>query len=120
MPDPPDLSATQALGLQSNVVASLPAVHLLPAITDYSDEIDRRSNTSTFRRLMGDLSERILPRDARFVELRGALETIRGLLNRVEVTGAPQRIESLAVVENKIAELLRRVMPSVPGGLPRG
>jgi len=113
--DPPDLSATQALGLQSNVVASLPSVYLLPAITDYSDEIDRRSKTSTFRRLMGDLSERILQRDPRFVELQKALETIRGLLNPVAAAGGPQRIESLGVVENKIAELLRRVMPSVQG-----
>lgn len=113
--DPPDLSATQALGLQSNVVASLPSVYLLPAITDYSDEIDRRSSTSTFRRLMGDLSERILQRDPRFVELQRALETIRGLLNRVDASDVPQRIESLGVVENKIAELLRRVMPSVKG-----
>lgn len=113
--DPPDLSATQALGLQSNVVASLPSVYLLPAITDYSDEIDRRSSTSTFRRLMGDLSERILQRDPRFVELQRALETIRGLLNRVDASDVPQRIVSLGVVENKIAELLRRVMPSVKG-----
>ena len=37
--DSPDLSTTQALGLQSNVVASLPRVYLLPAITDYSDEM---------------------------------------------------------------------------------
>jgi energy-coupling factor transporter ATP-binding protein EcfA2 len=113
--DPPDLSTTQALGLQSNVMASLPSVHLLPAITDYSDEIDRRSSTSTFRRLMGDLSERILQRDPRFVELKSALETIRGLLNRVDADGAPERIGSLSVVESKIAELLQRVMPSVQG-----
>lgn len=113
--DPPDLSATQALGLQSNVVASLPSVYLLSAITDYSDEIDRRSSTSTFRRLMGDLSERILLRDPRFIELQGALGTIRGLLNRVEAEGAPQRIDALSLVENRIAELLRRVMPSVQG-----
>ena len=53
--DAPDLSSTQALGLQSNVVASLPRAYLLPAITDYSDEIDRRSSSSTFRRLMAAL-----------------------------------------------------------------
>ncbi len=113
--DPLDLSTTQALGLQSNVVASLPSVYLLPAITDYSDEIDRRSSTSTFRRLMGDLSERILKHDPRFVELQGALETIRGLLNRVDAEGAPKRIDALAQIETKIAGLLRRVMPSVQG-----
>lgn len=113
--DEPDLSVTQALGLQSNVVASLPAVYLLPAITDYSDEIDRRSSTSTFRRLMGELSERILQRDPRFIELQQALETIRSLLNRVETLDVPKRINSLSIVETKIAELLRRIMPSVQG-----
>ena len=113
--DSPDLSKTQALGLQSNVVASLPAVYLLPAITDYSDEIDKRSSTSTFRRLMGDLSERILKQDPSFIEIQGALDTIRGLLNRPSVEGASKRMNSLGVVESKITELLRRVMPSVQG-----
>lgn len=113
--DPPNLSSTQALGLQSNVVASLPSVYLLPAITDYSDEIDRRSSSTTFRRLMGDLSERILQRDPRFVELQKAHEAIRGLLNRMEGDDKPRRIASLATVEEKIAQLLRRVMPSVQG-----
>lgn len=111
--DPPDLSTTQALGLQSNVVAALPNVYLLPAITDYSDEIDRRSSSSTFRRLMGDLSGRILQRDSRFIEIQAALDKIRGLLNRVDVDDAPKRMESLSIVEAKIAELLRRIMPSV-------
>ena len=113
--DQPDLSTTQALGLQSKVVASLPSVYLLPAITDYSDEIDRRSSTSTFRRLMGDLSERILERDPRFAEIQGALKTIHGLLNRDPTEGAPKRMDSLGLVEGKIAELLTRVMPSVKG-----
>lgn len=111
--DPPDLSATQALGLQSNVVASLPHVYLLSAITDYSDEIDKRSSSSTFRRLMAALSERILEKDPRFLELQKALGTIRGLLNPTPVEGAPSRIESLSTVERKITELLRKVMPSV-------
>lgn len=113
--DAPDLSATQALGLQSNVVASLPHVYLLSAITDYSDEIDRRSSSSTFRRLMAALSERILEKDPRFIELQKALATIRGLLNPTPTEGASPRIESLATVEAKITDLLRRVMPSVTG-----
>ncbi len=58
---------------------------------------------------------RILQRDPRFIDLQRALDTIRGLLNRVDAAGAPERIESLAAVENKIAELLRRIMPSVQG-----
>jgi putative ATP-dependent endonuclease of OLD family len=113
--DAPDLSATQALGFQSNVVASLPRVYLLPAITDYADEIDKRSSSSTFRQLMAALSERILEKDPRFVEVQNALATIRGLLNPTTTQGAPPRIESLVIVEAKITELLRRVMPSVTG-----
>jgi CRISPR-associated exonuclease Cas4 len=111
--DPPDVSATQALGLQSNVVAGLPKVYLLPAITDYSDEIDRRSSTSTFRRLMAALSERLLQLDPRFVELQAAVATIRALLNPPAAEVPSTRIESLAAVEAKVGELLRRVMPSV-------
>lgn len=111
--DPPDVSATQALGLQSNVVAGLPKVYLLPAITDYSDEIDRRSSTSTFRRLMAALSERLLQFDPRFVELQAAVATIRALLNPPAAEVPSTRIESLAAVETKVGELLRRVMPSV-------
>lgn len=113
--DAPDLSSAKALGLQSNVVASLPRVYLLSAITDYSDEIDRRSSSSTFRRLMAALSERILEKDPRFAELQRALATIRGLLNPTPGHEAPPRIESLAAVETKITDLLRRVMPSVTG-----
>jgi putative ATP-dependent endonuclease of the OLD family len=111
--DPPDMSATQALGLQSNVVAALPRVYLLPAITDYSDEIDRRSSTSTFRRLMAALSERLLQLDPRFIELQAAVATIRALLNPPTGAEPAARIESLAAVETKVAELLKRVMPSV-------
>jgi putative ATP-dependent endonuclease of OLD family len=111
--DPPDVKATQALGLQSNVVAGLPKVYLLPAITDYSDEIDRRSSSSTFRRLMAALSERLLQLDPRFVELQEAVARIRALLNPAEAAAPAARIESLAVVEAKVGELLRRVMPTV-------
>lgn len=115
--DPPDLSETQALGLRSNVVSNLPSVYLLPAITDYANEIDRRSNSSTFRRLMGDLSERILKNDPRFNELLGALKTIEGLLNlnRTSEPISATRIESISAIENKISDLIRRVMPSVTG-----
>ncbi len=113
--DAPDLSATQALGLQSNVVASLPRVYLLSAITDYSDEVDRRSTSSTFRRLMAALSERILEKDPRFVEIQSAVTNLRGLLNPLPGEGTPRRIEALATVEARITDLLRRVMPSVMG-----
>ena len=113
--DPPDLSTTQALGLQSNVIASLPRVYLLPAITDYSDEIDKRSSSSTFRRLMAALSERILQKDSRFIEVQKALATIRGLLNPSSTEGVPSRIESLVTIETRITGLLRKVIPSVTG-----
>lgn len=111
--DPPDLSTTQALGLQSNVVASLPRAYLLPAITDYSNEIDRRSSSSTFRRLMAAVSERILQRDPRFEELQNSIDTIRTLLNRPRAGAVQPRIESLSEVEGKLTELLKRLMPSV-------
>lgn len=113
--DQPDLSTTQALGLQSNVIASLPHVYFLPAITDYSDEIDKRSSSSTFRRLMAALSERILEKDPRFVDVQKALTTIRGLLNPTTTEDAPPRIESLVTIETRITDLLRKVMPSVTG-----
>lgn len=111
--DAPDLSHTQALGLQSYAVANLPSVYLLPAITDYEDEIDRRSTTTTFRRLMAVLSERILERDPRFNEIQTALTTVHRLLNRLPGPGPQTRLDSLRVVEERIAELLRRVMPSI-------
>jgi putative ATP-dependent endonuclease of OLD family len=111
--DTPDLSSAQALGLQSNVVSSLPAVYLLPAITDYADEIDRRSSTTTFRRLMGDLSGRILQKDPRFCELQTALDTIKCLLNKIDDGGAVARIGTLEIIEKRIAEILGKLMPSV-------
>lgn len=111
--DTPDLSSTQALGLQSNVVASLPSVYLLSAITDYSNEIDKRSSTTTFRRLMGDLADRILKLDPRYSELQSALDTVRKLLNSVDQSGSIPRMESLSIVESRIAELLKKLMPSV-------
>jgi len=110
----PDLSQTQALGLQSNVIASLPSFYLLPAITDYSDEIDKRQKSSTFRRLMGELSERILKKDPRFVEIEESLNRVHILLNSMEaVEDGGGRLESLGVIEDQIAGLLRQLMPSV-------
>jgi len=109
----PNLSSTQALGLQSNVVATLPAVYLLKAITDYGDEIDRRASSSTFRRLMGDLADRILKTDPKYREVQTALDTIKALLNK-PTTGEPEaRLPSLATVEARITALLKKLMPSV-------
>lgn len=113
--DAPDLSATQALGLSSNVVASLPKFYLLKAITDYSDEIDKRSSNTTFRKLMADLSDRILKQDPSYQKIEKALATIEELLNEKKTTNpqAEDRLASIGVIEVKIKELLSRLMPSV-------
>ncbi|MDY6837387.1 MAG: AAA family ATPase [Thermodesulfobacteriota bacterium] len=109
----PDLSVTQALGLESNVIASLPTVHFLRAITDYSDEIDKRSSTTTFRRLMGDLSERILKNDPDYGKIEEALRQIRSLLNAPGDDAGSPRLKALSTIETKITELLKKLMPSV-------
>lgn len=113
--DTPDLSATQALGLSSNVAASLPKFYLLKAITDYSDEIDKRSNNTTFRKLMADLSDRILKLDPDYKKIETALSTIGELLNenKSSTAGGENRLASLGVIEDKIKTLLSRLMPSV-------
>jgi hypothetical protein len=64
---------------------------------------------------MAALSERILEKDPRFIDVQKALATIRGLLNPTTTEGAPPRIESLLTIETKITSLLRKVMPSVTG-----
>jgi len=113
--DEPDLSTTQALGLESNVIASLPTAHFLRAITDYSDEIDKRSSTTTFRRLMGDLSERILKNDPDYGKVEDALRQIRSLLNVLGDDASAPRLNALSTIEDKITELLKKLMPSVTG-----
>ena len=112
--DDPDLSSTQALGLKSNVIASLPAFYLLKAVSDYSAETDKRSSSTSFRRLMADLSERIILKDDRFKELNEAIITINALLGG-ESSHEIKRLESLKVFEAKFTELLRKLMPSVKG-----
>tara|TARA_R110002072_G_scaffold3803_3_gene27132 strand:+ start:1813 stop:3603 length:1791 start_codon:yes stop_codon:yes gene_type:complete len=109
----PDLSGTHALGLQSNVVASLPSFYLLPAITDYSDEIDKRQSSSTFRRLMGELSERILKNDPRFIEIEESLANVHRLLNAIDQPEGQNRLEALGDIEQQITGLLKQLMPSV-------
>ena len=111
--DDPDISETHALGLQSKVVASLPAYYLLPAITDYSDEIDKRKKSSTFRRLMGELSDRILRNDPRIGEVQTALTKVHSLLNDMTGEGDGERLGALAEIEGQIGSLLKELMPSV-------
>lgn len=110
--DEPDVSSTQALGLQSRVIAGLPAVYLLKAVSDYNAEIDRRSSTTTFRRLMGDLGDRVLQQDPRYQEIEAALEAIKTLLNG-DSPESGGRLAALGKVEDGMTTLLRQLMPSV-------
>lgn len=111
--DDPVIGETQALGIPQNLLSALPEFYLLPAITDYSDEVDRRSTTSVFRRLMADLSDRIIRSDPRYSELESALGTVHSLLNQLEGDGQPERLSALSEVETSLGEVLRRLMPTV-------
>jgi hypothetical protein len=114
----PELGQTQALGIQQNLLSSLPNFHLLPAITDYSDETDKRAST-TFRRLMGDLSERILRYDPRFSQIEATLKNLKALLNpphegEIREEGH-ERLNILEKVETKLQDIISKLMPSVCG-----
>lgn len=113
--DEPQLGDTQALGIQPNLLSSLPEFYLLPAITDYSDEIDRRSSSTVFRRLMADLSERIMRADPRYCEIEAALVRLRQLLNPATDGDEPQRLDALAGVEDSLRDTIKRLMPGVHG-----
>ena len=109
----PTLGETHALGIPQNLLAALPELYLLPAITDYSDEIDRRSSSTVFRRLMADLSDRIMRSDPRRAELEEAVARVRALLNTSAEDGAPERLEALGGVENSLRDVMKQLMPSV-------
>lgn len=116
--DMPDISETQALGLSAVAVSNLPRFYLLKAVTDYSNEIDRRSSSTTFRRLMADLSDRILKKDENYNKINKALNTITALLNEMEEEhededGKIERLGAMAVVEEKIKSLLSNLIPGV-------
>lgn len=113
--DEPTLGETQALGIPQNLLSALPRFYLLPAITDYSSEIDRRSSSTVFRQLMADLSERLLQTDPRYTEIEEALQKVRALLNPQPGAGATPRLEALGNVETELRDLARRLMPSVNG-----
>lgn len=108
-----ELGETQALGLPQNLLSVLPEFYLLPAITDYSDEMDKRSNSTVFRRLMSDLSDRIMKLDPRYQELESALDKVRGLLNPAPQGNEPTRLVALGGVEDSIRDAVRQMMPSV-------
>lgn len=111
--DKPDLSSTQALGLQSNVISSLPSVHILSAICDYNDEIDKRTSSTTFRKLVADLSDRILQTDPKYIQIQEALETINAMFNEAAPGSESQRLDSLSVIEEALGDIIKRLMPSV-------
>jgi putative ATP-dependent endonuclease of the OLD family len=118
----PVLGVTQTLGLQTNLLSRLPSFYLLPATADYSDEIERRSTTSVFRRLMAELAERLLKTDARFPKVENALKTIRELFNETPpaASGADgaktmpeERLKVLGEIEGRLKDQVKRLMPSV-------
>lgn len=111
--DEPQLGETQALGIPQNLLAALPDFYLLPAITDYSDEIDRRSTSTVFRRLMAELADRIMKADPRYEELETALSTVRNLLNPPEGEGGAERLAALGGVEDALREVICKMMPTV-------
>lgn len=111
--DEPELGKTQALGIQQNLLSALPDFYLLPAITNYSDEIDSRSTSTVFRRLMSDLSERFIRKDPRYAEIENALGKLRSLLNLIPGDAENARLESLAGIETRILENVKRLMPTV-------
>ena len=116
--DEPRLGETQALGLQPNLLSALPVYRLLPAITDYSDEIDRRSSSTVFRQLMAVLSDRIIKSDPRYGEIEDALSTVRRLLNppteEVEVLDGG-RLGAIDTIETELTSLIAKLMPTVQG-----
>ncbi|ODS33985.1 MAG: hypothetical protein SCARUB_00856 [Candidatus Scalindua rubra] len=117
--DEPKLADGKAMGFQQNLLRFLPDFYLLPAITDYSDEIDKRSSSTVFRKLMGDLSDRIIKADPRYHEIESALNTLQNLLNpsstpttenaSEEVT----RLSVLSTIEGALCGVIARLMPTV-------
>lgn len=119
--DEPDLSSTQALGFQSKAIANLPKFYLLRADSNYQSETDKRSTTTTFRQLMGDLTDRIIKTDPKYKKIEESINTITSLLNNVTVSpgdassgsSGETRMEVLGVIEDKISEILKGLMPSI-------
>lgn len=114
----PKLGETQALGLQPVLIDSLPEFYMLPAITDYSDEIGRSSTTS-FNKLMGDLANRILKLDPKYKQVEATLNSLRELLNAPKEgekrEDGNERLVALEGVESKLKEIIAKLMPSVLG-----
>jgi putative ATP-dependent endonuclease of the OLD family len=111
--DAAELGQTQALGIPQNLLAALPVFYLLPAITDYSDEVSQRSTTSVFRRLMADLSDRVMRADQRYVEIEDALSALHSLLNRPRPGVETRRLTALGDIETTLCDTVKKLMPGV-------
>lgn len=110
----PDLSKTQALGFPSKAIANLPKFYLLKAQSSFDEEMDKRSSSSNFRKLMSDLTERIIKNDPKYGKIDTALKTISNLLNdNLPKDEEESRITGLTAVEERIKGLLSTLMPSV-------
>lgn len=113
----PVLGSTQALGLQPVLLDYLPAFHMLPAITDFSEEIDKRSTSTNFRKLMADLAQRVIVADSRYPEVEKALSIVSNLLNppgEGEIRAQDQvRLDVLSSIEDRLTGVVYRLMPSV-------
>lgn len=115
----PKLGETQALGLQPVLLNELPNYYILPAITDYSDEISRQASNTNFRRLMGDIADRIIKYDTRFQQIETALKDLKYLLNLPEKgekrEDHQKRLKILDDVEEKLEKIISKLMPTVCG-----
>jgi len=117
----PTLGETQALGLQPALLKELPLFRLLPAVTDYSNETDRRSSQTNFRLLMGDLADRIIKTDLRYAQLERSIRELTALFNAPKQdekrAEGQERLAVLAAIEDKLRVIISKVMPSVRGVL---
>lgn len=113
----PVLGETQALGFQSVLLDKLPSFYLLPAITDYTSEIDRRSTTTVFRRLMGELADRIIKTDPRYEEITISLNKIKQLLNPTKIEELEgeevPRLKILGEIERTLQSKIAKLIPDV-------
>ena len=111
--DEPKLCDAKALGFQQVLLAALPKFFLLPAISDYSDEIDRRSSSTVFRRLMANLIDRIMTVDPGYEKIRETFAELHQLLNPPAEGEDDRRPDALHEVETKLRDTVKRLMPGV-------
>lgn len=111
--DEPKLCDAKAFGFQQVLLADLPKFFLLPAISDYSDEIDRRSSSTVFRRLMANLIDRIMTSDPGYEKIGKTFAELHQLLNPPAEDDRDRRPHSLREVETTLRDTVRRLMPGV-------